>query len=104
MTIELALAYIPKRMKELGYEDEYGLRLRHYVLKVEEEKIIEGDGQLFILIAPQQGIRIQSAFGIYDIAASHVNELQYEHEGRITLNNYSTQTQHIRFIQIIPKK
>ena len=38
MTTELAMAYIPNRMKELGYENNYHIRFRHFVLQAKERK------------------------------------------------------------------
>ena len=103
MTIELAIEYIPRRMQELGYGNQYTIRFRHYVLQPKERKKIHADSQLFILIEPNDTVSIKSDFGIYDLAALNVNELQYEHQGNIRIRNYAGVTQHLRFIQIIPK-
>ena len=31
MTIELAIEYIPRRMKSLGYNNDYDIKFRHFV-------------------------------------------------------------------------
>jgi hypothetical protein len=41
--------------------------------------------------------------GIYDVAETAANELQYEHQGKMELTNYSTQVQHVLMIQVIFK-
>ena len=104
MTIELAIEYIPKRMEELGCGNEYNIRFRHFVLQAKERKKIHADNQLFLLIEANDAVSIRSDFGVYDLAAINVNELQYEHQGNIRIRNYAGVTQHVRFIQIIPKK
>jgi hypothetical protein len=104
MTIELAIEYIPKRMEELGYGNNYNIRFRHFVLQAKETQNIDADNQLFILIEANDAMSVKSDFGIYDLAALNVNELQYEHQGNMDITNYGNTTLHVRFIQIIPKK
>lgn len=55
------------------------------------------------MIEPNDTVSVKSDFGVYDLAAININELQYEHQGNIRIRNYAAVTQHIRFIQIIPK-
>ncbi len=104
MTTAMALEYIPRRMQELGYGIDYNIRFRHYVLQPEESRIINADDHLFILIEPGDTVGVTSTFGVFDLAVTNVNELQYEHQGDIILNNYSGMREHVRFIQIIPKQ
>lgn len=104
MTIELATDYIRRRMDELGFGNHYYIRFRHFVLKAGEAKQVDGDNQLFILVDPKDNISVQSVFGIFDVTADNVNELQYEHQGKIMLKNHSSLLQHIRFVQVIPKE
>ena len=103
MNIELAIEYIPRRMEELGYGNNYNIRFRHYVLQPKERKKIHADNQLFILVEANDAVSVKSDFGMYDLTALNVNELQYEHQGNIRIRNYAGVTQHVRFIQIIPK-
>jgi hypothetical protein len=103
MTAELANDYIKRRMAELGHSD-YHIRFRHFVLSPMEVRNIENGLQLFILAEPIENIRIQSEIGIFDIAETGANELQYEHQGAITLTNYSPLPQHIQMIQVIFKQ
>ena len=103
MNIQLAVEYIPRRMQELGHGDLYTIRFRHFVLQPDEERKIDALNQLFLLIEPLDSIAVISDFGVYDSTASNVNELQYEHQGSISIINNATTIQPVRFIQIIPK-
>lgn len=96
--------YIARRMEELGYGNDYYLRVRHIVLKPLETRVLDADNQLWLLLDAVDSISIESAFGVFDLAAFHINELQYEHQGKIVLNNYSVLLRHIQFIQVILKQ
>ena len=104
MTVELAIQYIPKRMEELGYGNDYTMRFRHFVLQPKERIKIHADNQLFVLIEPNDAVGVKSDFGLYDVAAINTNEMQYEHQGNIRIRNDASITQHVRFIQLIPKR
>ena len=103
MTIALALEYIPRRMEELGYEKRYYLRFRHLVLQPSEQLELQAFNQFFILIEEAVDISVESPTGVFDLSLENVNEMQYEHQGQITIINLSSQLKHIRFIQVIPK-
>jgi len=104
MTIALALEYIPRRMRELGYGDRYSIRLRHLVLRPGEKRKLDAHGEIFLLVTGSQDITVKSEFGIYDPISEAINELQYEHQGLIRVRNYSPQQQAVQFIQLIPQK
>jgi hypothetical protein len=101
MTTALAQEYIRGRMEELGYAGRYYIRLRHYVLRPKETIHIQADTHLFLLIQPPVMVRVQSSFGIHDLTVDNVNELQYEHQGWIDVENYASHLQHVQFIQVI---
>lgn len=104
MTAELAIDYINRRMKELGYGNDYYLRFRHFVLEPKEKRKIDAPNQLFILLSPPDDIAISSDFGIYDVTQVNINECQYEHQGSIQIRNYAGFTTHVKFIQVIPEQ
>lgn len=104
MTTALAQDYIRGRMLELGYGDNYYIRLRHYVLRPLEIITVDADIHFFLLIQPPVMIRVQSTYGIYDLTVDNVNELQYEHQGKIEVENYASYLVHIQFIQVIITK
>lgn len=103
MTIALALEYIPRRMKELGYGTNYYIRFRHLVLQPNEHLDIEAYNQFYIMVDEPDKVNITSEFGIYDLSVDKTNEQLYEHQGFISIQNYSKAVNHIRFIQVIPK-
>lgn len=103
MTIALAIEYIPRRMKDLGIGADYYLRFRHFVLQPNDLVEIDAYNQFFILVDEVADVSIISDFGVYDLSDANTNEQSYEHQGSITLENYSTKTASIRFIQVIPK-
>lgn len=102
MTIEFALAYIPRRMQEMGYGDDYLLKFRHFVIKPLQEIKISAYSQLFLLVDQPQEIAINSHFGAYDLLETNCNEVIYEHQGLIIIKNNSTEIARIRFVQVIP--
>lgn len=103
MNIALALEYIPRRMKELGYGSDYYIRFRHFVLQPSEKLEIDAYNQFYILVEEINDASVMSDFGLFDIAEEKTNEQTYEHQGEIKINNYSSRINHIRFIQVIPK-
>ena len=103
MTINLALEYIPRRMKELGYNTDYFIRFRHLVLQPNEEQTIHAFNQFFYLIEEAENVRVESETGVFDLSESKTNEMQYEHQSKIHITNYLTGINHLRFIQVIPK-
>lgn len=104
MTISLALDYIPRRMKELGYADNYSIQFRHFVLSAKQKIKVHAQNHFFILVEPNDSVAVRSGTGIYDVTIDNANELQYEHQGEIRIRNYSIVTQHARFIQVIPNE
>lgn len=103
MNIALALEYIPRRMKDLGYGSEYYLRFKHLVLQPSEQIEIAAGNQLFILVEETSDVRILSDFAFYDLTDSSTNEQDYEHQGTIQITNHASSVTHLRFIQVIPK-
>lgn len=102
MTIDLALEYIPRRMKEMGHGNNYHIRFRHLVLQAAEQRELQADNQLYLLLDEPQDIRIDSDSGLFDWSESSVNELTYEHTGTILISNYAPFVKQVRWIQIIP--
>jgi hypothetical protein len=102
MTSDLALEYISRRMKEMGFSKNYLLRFRHILLKVSEVREITAYNQIFLLIDPMATIRIESDVGLFDVNEDHANEMQYEHRGRIKITNLSLSPTNARFLQAIP--
>lgn len=103
MNIGFAMEYIPKRMCEIGYGSDYFIRMRHLVLQPNEQRKITVHNQLFVMIDPYCDLRVESSTGVFDLSEDKANEIQYEHQGDITITNQSIFMNHIRFIQVLPK-
>ena len=104
MTIALALEYIPRRMEELGHGKNYYIRFRHFVLQPSEHMDLKAYNEFYMLIDEPDNINIVSDFGLFDLTFDRTNEQQYEHQGFISVQNYSASVNHVRFIQVIPKQ
>ena len=102
--MNLALEYIARRMKELGYGGEYSIQFRHFVLPSKGKLKVHAGNQLFILTEPSESIAVKSDAGVFDVTTENINELHYEHRGEIQIRNYTIITQHARFIQVIPNE
>ncbi len=103
MTVAFALDFIPRRMRELGYENNYITRWRQLQLDGNQTLIIEAHNQYYYLIKPNLDFIVQSKFGVNDLTDTSINEMQYEHRGKITIKNKSNNPQLIQFIQVIPQ-
>lgn len=104
MTVNFALEYIPRRMNELGYGNEYHLRLKYLTFGPLETKTLEAYNQLVIVIDIGYYMKIESDMGVIDWVDNTLKEYQYEHTGPITLTNKWEGFNSIQFIQVIPKK
>ena len=50
MTTEYVLAYVPRKMKELGAEDRYVLSFRDLTLKKNQKLEIKADGEYYYFV------------------------------------------------------
>lgn len=102
MTVEFAIDFIPRRMRELGFSGDYVTRWRHFQIPRQGKLQVDADNEFFYLIAPSPDIRVHSKFGAYDITDPLINEMQYEHRGKINILSYSLEPLFVVFIQVIP--
>jgi hypothetical protein len=103
MTVAFALDYIPRRMQELGFGNDYLVRWRHIQVDKLNTVIINSGNDLFLLIDPVSGMKVKSKAGIFDLDDFSVNEMQYEHRGKIGVVNTGLFPLMALFIQVIPK-
>lgn len=93
-----------KRMEELGYtKNDYYMKYQHLVFQPNEHRDIEAYNQFYFLIDTPDNINVISDFGLYDLSFDRTNAQDYEHQGFISIHNYSANINHIRFLQIIIK-
>lgn len=104
MTPALAQEYVKRRMAELGYKTKYHMRLRHFILQVGETRIEKAYGSYYVLTEEPASISIKSQNGFFHLANTNANEMQYEHHGKITIQNTGDSVSRVRFIQVIPFK
>jgi len=102
MTTGFAIDYIPRRMRELGFSNNYLTRWRHIQIDAASGLRIDADNEFFMLINPDINISVRSKFGVYDLSDTAINEMQYEHRGKIDVQNNSKDTLTVLFIQVIP--
>lgn len=103
MIKELAYEFIKGRMEKLGYaKDGYYIDFLHAVMQPGEHRDYEAYNEFFLLAVPVDNINITSDFGFFDLSFNKVDELQYWHQGFISVHNYSTSVNHVQFIQVIP--
>jgi hypothetical protein len=102
--MEFAYRHLDRRMQDLGYGQNYYKRLRHFILKPSERIHVEAYGSYFVLAEEPERIQIKSQNGYFDTENLNMNEQQYEHHGKISIQNFSTQYNHVRFVQAIPFK
>lgn len=103
MTTNFALEYIPRRMQELGVNNNYLLKFRHLVIQPNDIVIVDAYNEYFLLVQAGNDLKVKSEFGVYDLFDTGINEQQYEHQGKITITNTSKILKHIKFIQVIPR-
>lgn len=103
MTEVLALEFAKRRMLELRI-DHYTFRIRHFVIPPAGKTEVEAWNEFFILLKHNCDVSVTSAFGVYDLSAEHINEMQYEHHGAIQMENLSENVAaHIEFLHVIPQ-
>ena len=103
MTTSFALEYIPRRMQELGVDNNYLLKFRHLVIQPNEKLIVDAYNEYYLLVQAGNDLVVSSEFGVYDLYDTGINEQQYEHQGKISISNISKIPKHIKFIQVIPR-
>lgn len=102
MVKELISEYIRSRMEKLNYGTEYYIEFRHLVLQPSEHRDIEAYNDLYVLVEPVENVNIKSDFGLFDLSFDRTDELQYVHQGFISIHNYSSNIAHVQFVQVTP--
>ncbi len=103
MTVEFALDFIPRRMRELGYGENYITRWRHLQIEGKGSLKIESNNEIYLLINPSNQVAVRSKIGNFDLGDPTINEMQYEHKGKIQIRNKQDDAPlFVLFIQVIP--
>jgi hypothetical protein len=104
MNTALAMEYIPRRMLDLGYGNKYYIRFVQLSLQPSEIRLLNATSEFFILVEEPNNVSVDSDMGIYDPNLPNVNEMQYEHQGVITITNQLPKLNTVQFIQVVPKE
>lgn len=97
-----AIELAQKRMEELGIKN-YLLRYRTLQLAPLAKLIIDAENHLYYLIEPSVYAIVRSKAGICNLRDITINEMQFVHRGKITIQNqYETNYLLVKFIQVIP--
>ena len=104
MTEGLAIEIARQMMQEQGVNENYTFRLRHFQLAALATLKIRAHNELYILLNPDNQIRVSSKAGTFNLTDARINEMQYIHRGVITLINQSKGIPtHVKMLQVIPK-
>ena len=102
MNLAFALDYIPRRMSEMGFGNNYATRYRHLLVEDKTYIMIDADNQYWYFIEPDD-LKIESERGVFDLADKTINIQQHEHSGKIKVsNNTADMDLWVLFIQVIP--
>jgi hypothetical protein len=103
MNTDLAIEYIRKKMKALGYQDYYHLEYRQLNLRPLKTIMIDVQDQFVLFVDGLSTLlRIESESGIYDQSDIGINELTHIHRGQIKITNSSTVYKFLGMIQVMP--
>jgi len=104
MTTSLAIEYIPRRMEQLGYGEEYYMRFVYLWLQPNETRQLNATSEFYILVEDPENISVDSDMGVFNLSLTYINQMEYEHQGQIIVTNLSAKNNGVHFIQVIPKK
>jgi hypothetical protein len=100
MTESFILDYIPKRMKQLGYQS-WHIAYKDMAIKAESQIEIPAYNELWFLVGHPEDILIDSDYGVYDGTSNVGHNNEHEHRGLIIIKNIKQTAQRIKFIQTI---
>lgn len=100
MREEFILAFIPRRICQLGYQD-YHIRYREVKVGCGDTVKVPGYRDLYFLIGSPLGVRIESDYGRYDSTGEKEYENTYQHKGQIKITNTTQAQQSYQFIQVV---
>lgn len=104
MNLAFALDFIPRRMSELGFGEDYITRYRHVLVEDKTVLTINANNQFMYFISPEEmNLSIRSKRGVFSLSDYSINEQQHEHSGKIEINNQTGQNLYVLFVQVIPK-
>jgi len=95
--------YLKQRVRELTEQQNKVMHFRHLVLQSNEIMKIKAGTDIYLLTDVVDDVRIESDTGLFDWGSGQTNEQVYEHRGELIVENLSSNTNHIPFIQFTSK-
>ena len=89
---------------ELGYSNDYHLRLKYMYMAPGEIRTIEAYNQLIILVDVGRYVKVESDMGVMDWTDNNLRDYQFEHQGFVTVTNKWEGNNTLQYIQVIPKQ
>lgn len=100
MTEQLIIQFIPERVRQLGFTD-YHLRYRDVMIEKQRTVNITAYNELYFIVDDPPDLVVESDYGIYDSTDRPVEENAHQHRGEIVIQNRSSKSRRIKFIQVI---
>lgn len=97
MTEEFAYQYVKSRQQQLGAAG-FDLDYKHLTLKPGQKQPLAAQGQMWIVIAADEGIRVQSDTGQYYPKSRTLQLHMHEHTGQLVVQNNERVPQQVRFV------
>lgn len=95
--------YIKQRVLELTQNENLILHFKHIVLQPNEHIELHIGTAIYLITDLIDDVRVESDTGLFDIGSTETNQQIYEHRGQLIIDNLSSNTNHIPFIQFIEK-
>ena len=99
MTEEFALRYAEIRRQQLNATG-FDLSYRHLALASGESRPFSAQGQMWLLVAADNGVRVKSDTGQYYRQSDTLKEHLHEHTGQLQVANNAPAIAHVQFVVV----
>jgi hypothetical protein len=100
MTESYIIERVPKRIRQLGYEN-YHVCYKDFTLKPNSTLVIPAFNELWFIVDDPPGVVIESSYGLYDSTGTYLSDNTHEHRGEIAIENPDSDHKRLKFIQVI---
>jgi hypothetical protein len=100
MTEQFILQFIPRRIKELDYQ-EYYISYADKVIEGGSIQAIQAYNSLYFIVDDPIGLRVESDYGVYDLTDNPSSDNVHQHRGEIIITNPGTDSRRIKFIKVV---
>ena len=99
MTEEFALRYAETRRKQLGASG-FDLSYRHLSLDSGETRPFSAQGQMWLIVDAEKGVRVKSDTGQFYPQSDTLQEHLHEHTGQLVVANNAQRMAQVRFVVV----